>query len=58
MIRTYPVNNNVRVDVSVRSELMSKLESRLKWSGVKAGQVETEVEVKLVQVGTKAGVKV
>ena len=37
---------------------MSKLESRLKSSGVKAGRVETKVEVKFIKVGTKTGVKV
>ena len=37
---------------------MSKLESRSKLSGVKAGRVETEVEVKLVKVGIKDEIKV
>ena len=37
---------------------MSKLESRLKLSGVKAGRVKTKVEVKFIKVGTKTGVKV
>ena len=32
--RTYQVNNKVGVDVSIRSELTSKSESRLKSSGV------------------------
>ena len=30
---TYQINNEVRVDVNVRLELMSKSESRLKLSG-------------------------
>ena len=58
LIRTYRVNNKVGIDVIVRSELMSKLESRSKLSGVKAGRVETEAEVKLVKVGIKDEIKV
>ena len=58
LIRAYRVNNKVGIDVIVRLELTSKLESRSKLSGVKAGRVETEVEVKLVKVGIKDEIKV